>query len=97
VVGVGVILNHTSKHGRNGLFVDSFVDGPAKECNRIFPGDQLLTIDNHDVETSRIEDLTYLLPGPPGSKVSKAVAWEQDVRRHIAKRSDGWREYSKSR
>lgn len=32
-------------------------------------GDQLLTIDNHNVETSRIEDLTYLLPGPQGSTV----------------------------
>lgn len=27
---MGVILNHTSRHSRNGLFVDSFVDGPAK-------------------------------------------------------------------
>jgi hypothetical protein len=32
-------------------------------------GDQLLSIDRHDVEASRIEDLSYLLPGPEGSEV----------------------------
>jgi hypothetical protein len=32
-------------------------------------GDQLLSVDRHDVEASRIEDLSYLLPGPEGSEV----------------------------
>ena len=67
--GVGVVLNARRGSAKNGIFVESFVDGPARESGRIFPGDQLLAIDRHDVESAFLEDLTYLLPGPPGSTV----------------------------
>lgn len=69
VVGVGLVLNHTSRRGRNGLFVQELADGPARNSGMIAPGDQLLSVDRHNVETSRIEDLSYLLPGPEGSEV----------------------------
>ena len=58
--------------------MNELVDGPAQDCGLISVGDQLLTIDRQNVETSRIEDLTYLLPGPEGSQVSKmacAAGW----------------------
>lgn len=72
LVGVGIVLSHRRGEAGNGIFVESFVDGPSRDSGRIFPGDQLLAIDKHDIESACIEDLTYLLPGTPGSTVAPA-------------------------